>query len=91
VIFPEGTRSKTGKPKAFAQTGLKILCKSTPSAYVVPISINNSWKIVKFGFFPLGLGNRLTFTLHKPLAVSDFDFAELMEKTESEVINGIKF
>jgi 1-acyl-sn-glycerol-3-phosphate acyltransferase len=24
VIFPEGTRSKTGKPK-FAQTGLKIL------------------------------------------------------------------
>jgi 1-acyl-sn-glycerol-3-phosphate acyltransferase len=40
VIFPEGT-SKTGKPKAFAQTGLKILCKSTPSAYVVP-SINNS-------------------------------------------------
>jgi hypothetical protein len=32
--------------------------------------------------FPLGLGNRLT-TLHKPLAVSDFDFAELMEDRNS--------
>jgi 1-acyl-sn-glycerol-3-phosphate acyltransferase len=91
VIFPEGTRSKTGMPKSFAQSGLKILCKSAPSAYVVPISINNSWKIVKYGFFPLGLGNRLSFAVHKPLAVSEFDFAELMEKTESEVVKGIKF
>ncbi|TDE04908.1 lysophospholipid acyltransferase family protein [Flavobacterium hiemivividum] len=91
VIFPEGTRSKTGKPKEFAQTGLKILCKNTPTAYVVPISINNSWKVVKFGFFPLGLGNRLTFVLHKPLAVSEYDFAALMEKTESAVVKGIKF
>jgi hypothetical protein len=26
-----------------------------------------------------------------PLAVSDFDFAELMEKTETQVVKGIKF
>jgi len=91
VIFPEGTRSKTGKPREFAQTGLKILCKNTPSAYVVPVSINNSWKMVKYGFFPLGLGNRLTFVLHKPLAVSEYNFDELMVKTESAVVKGIKF
>jgi 1-acyl-sn-glycerol-3-phosphate acyltransferase len=90
VIFPEGTRSKTGVPKEFSQTGLKILCKNAPSAYVVPISINNSWKIVKYGFFPLGLGNRLTFVVHKPLAVAAYDFAELMEKTEAAVVQGIK-
>lgn len=91
VIFPEGTRSKTGEPKNFSQTGLKILCKAAPSAYVVPVSINNSWKMVKFGFFPLGLGNRLTFDIHNPLKVSDCDFAELMEKAESAVVKGIKF
>ncbi|MBP4141123.1 1-acyl-sn-glycerol-3-phosphate acyltransferase [Flavobacterium sp. P4023] len=91
VIFPEGTRSKTGKPKEFAQSGLKILCKYAPSAYVVPVSINNSWKVVKYGFFPLGLGNRLTFVVHEPLAVAAYDFAELMEKTEKAVVQGIKF
>ena len=91
VIFPEGTRSKTGKPKEFAQTGLKILCKNAPSAYIVPISINNSWKMVKFGFFPVGLGNHLTFVVHKPLKVSEFSFPELMEKTESAVVKGIQF
>ena len=89
VIFPEGTRSKTGKPKEFAQSGLKILCKYAPSAYVVPISINNSWKMVKFGFFPVGLGNHLKFTAHKALAVKDYKFEELMEITEKAVKEGI--
>lgn len=90
VIFPEGTRSKNGNPKEFAQSGLKILCKYAPSAYVVPITINNSWKIVKYGFFPLGLGNRLTFTVHNPLSVKDLSFEEIMEKTEKAIVQGIK-
>ena len=90
LIFPEGTRSKTGVPKKFSETGLKILCKFAPSAFVVPISINNSWKIVKFGLFPLGLGNRLTFTIHKAMAVSDFSFQEIMEKSEKVITENIK-
>jgi len=90
VIFPEGTRSKDGHPKEFAQSGLKILCKYAPSAYVVPITINNSWKIVKYGFFPVGLGNRLTFTVHNPLSVKDLSFEQIMEKAEKAIVQGIK-
>jgi len=90
VIFPEGTRSKDGKPKEFVQSGLKILCKYAPSAYVIPISINNSWKMVKFGAFPMGLGNHLQFIIHKPIAVADFSIEELIKKTESAVVNSIK-
>lgn len=90
VIFPEGTRSKTGKPKEFAQSGLKILCKYAPSAYVVPISINNSWKMVKFGVFPMGLGNKLEFIIHNPIAVKDFAFEEIASKTEETIVKSIK-
>lgn len=90
VIFPEGTRSKNGQPKEFAQSGLKILCKYAPSAYVVPISINNSWKMVKFGAFPMGLGNRLQFIIHEPIAVAAYSFEELIEKTEQAVKQSIK-
>ena len=90
VIFPEGTRSRTGKPKEFAQTGLKILCKAAPSAYVVPITINNSWKFVKYGFFPFGLGNRLIFTIHPALAVKDYTFDEIMQKTEQTIVSSIQ-
>lgn len=90
VIFPEGTRSKTGEPKKFSESGLKILCKYAPSAYIVPVSINNSWKIVRYGAFPMGIGNKVTFTVHEPFAVKDIPFEEVMARTENAVIQGIK-
>lgn len=90
VIFPEGTRSKNGKPKEFAQTGIKILCKSAPSAYVVPITINNSWKMVRFGLFPVGLGNHLEFMIHEAISVKTTDFETLFEKTQNAVKSAIK-
>jgi 1-acyl-sn-glycerol-3-phosphate acyltransferase len=90
VIFPEGTRSKNGNPKEFALSGIKILCKYAPSAYVVPISINNSWKMVKFGPFPMGLGNKLEFIIHQPIAVKDFTFEEIASKTEETIVKSIK-
>lgn len=91
VIFPEGTRSKTGEPKKFSETGLKILCQNAPSAYILPVTINNSWKLVKFGTFPMGLGSKLILTLHQPLKVSDYSFEEILKKTEQAVVSEIKF
>jgi 1-acyl-sn-glycerol-3-phosphate acyltransferase len=90
VIFPEGTRSKTGKPKEFAQTGLKILCKYAPSAYVVPVTVNNSWKFFRYGAFPFGLGNQITFTIHEALCVKDYSFDEISEIAENTIVQGIK-
>lgn len=89
VIFPEGTRSKTGATKKFSENGLKILCKFAPNALVVPITINNSWKMTQFGMFPMGLGNHIKYTIHEPLAVKDYDFATLFEKTEQAVNSAI--
>ena len=86
VIFPEGTRSKNGNPKPFQTKGLEILFKKIPSALVVPITINNSWKMLKFGKFPMGLGTHITFTVHKPLKVSTFvDKQELINSVESTI------
>ncbi|WP_345275498.1 lysophospholipid acyltransferase family protein [Litoribaculum gwangyangense] len=72
VIFPEGTRSKNGEPKPFQTKGLDILFKKMPSALIVPISINNSWKLLKYGKFPMGLGTHLKFTVHKPIKLATF-------------------
>ncbi len=89
VIFPEGTRSKTGKPRPFAENGLKILCKYAPSAYILPVTINNSWKMTKWGSFPLGIGNKLELIVHDPIPVKDMPFPELFQKTEQAVIKAI--
>jgi len=89
VIFPEGTRTRTGKPKEFAKSGLKILCKYAPSAFVVPITINNSWKFFKFGFLPFGLGIRIIFTIHEAISVKNSDCVELTNITQDLITKNI--
>ncbi|KAB1066877.1 1-acyl-sn-glycerol-3-phosphate acyltransferase [Tamlana haliotis] len=91
VIFPEGTRSKNGEPKPFQTRGLEVLFKKIPSALVVPITINNSWKMLKYGNFPMGLGTHITFTVHKPLKVSTFaNKQDLIHSIETTITNSIK-
>jgi len=91
VIFPEGTRSKTGIPKPFQTKGLELLIKKIPSATIVPISINNSWKMLRYGKFPMGIGNHLTFTVHQPIKIATFankeDLIPLIEKVISSNIH----
>ena len=89
VIFPEGTRSRNGAPKRFSENGLKMLVKYMPSAYLIPISINNSWKFLKYGKFPLGVGVHLKFDIHEPIEVKSMSFSDLFIKTEKTIKNGV--
>ncbi|WP_347923139.1 lysophospholipid acyltransferase family protein [Pontimicrobium sp. SW4] len=91
VIFPEGTRSKTGKPRPFKTKGLATLFNNMPNALVVPISINNSWKMLRYGKFPMGLGAHITFKVHQPLRVSDFEHDELINLIEQTIIKDIHY
>jgi len=90
VIFPEGTRSKTGHPKKFQPTGLKMLMKKAPSALIVPISINNSWKMLRYGKFPFGLGSDITFDVHPPIENSG-ELDEITAKVEQQIADGVTF
>jgi len=85
VIFPEGTRSRTGKPKKFHRKGLLTLFENAPQAYLLPISINNSWKLQRYGMFPIPLFVRLKFLVHPAVKVSDYNSEELVDKIESQI------
>ena len=85
IIFPEGTRSRTGAPKKFATNGLKVITKYNKEGYVVPLTINNSWKIFKYGKFPLGIGSPITIITHKPIKIDSMPFEELLAATESVI------
>ena len=90
VIFPEGTRSRNGKPKKFSANGLKMITKYNPNGYIVPITINNSWKVFKYGKYPLGIGNPITITTHKPIKIDSLPFDELIKATETAIITHIQ-
>ncbi len=82
VIFPEGTRSRNGSTKKFQENGLKTLFNYAPDAWIVPVSIQNSWKLVQFGSFPMGLGNQLVFEVHNAYPVNSDSIENLIAKTE---------
>ncbi|MCD9584122.1 1-acyl-sn-glycerol-3-phosphate acyltransferase [Tenacibaculum maritimum] len=85
VIFPEGTRSRNGKPKPFAVNGLKMIVKYNPEAIIVPLTINNSWKVFKYGKFPLGLFSPIKIHAHQPIEVGALPFEELVENVEKTI------
>jgi 1-acyl-sn-glycerol-3-phosphate acyltransferase len=90
VIFPEGTRSRDGKPKDFAINGLKILAKYNKEGFVVPLTINNSWKVFKYGKFPLGIFSPIKIITHKPIKIDSLPFDELIAQTEKVIKEHVK-
>lgn len=90
VIFPEGTRSRDGKPKPFQRTGLKVLLKKAPTAVVLPVTINGSWKMVRWGQFPMGIGTRIEMHIHPAVTQEAFENADaLISQVEATVGSAI--
>lgn len=89
VIFPEGTRSRNGELKPFKTTGLRTILEQIPNGFIVPVTINNSWKVLRYGIFPLGLGNRIEVTTHAPIAVNSDNFENIVLKIRSEIEKNI--
>ncbi|MBZ9630942.1 1-acyl-sn-glycerol-3-phosphate acyltransferase [Salegentibacter sp. LM13S] len=90
VIFPEGTRSRTGAPKKFAARGMQMLFKQMPEALIVPITINNSWKLFKHGNFPMEPGVHIKLKVHKPIPVASDDPDGLVARVERTIIADVK-
>jgi 1-acyl-sn-glycerol-3-phosphate acyltransferase len=79
VIFPEGTRSRDGKLKPFRKSGFKTLIESCPKAVVVPVSIDNSWQLQKYGMFPLPLGVKVTLKALEPIKADKHSFDDIYD------------
>ena len=71
VIFPEGTRSLTGEIAPFQTGGIKILLKKAPSALIVPIYISNTWKLNRFGRFPMSVGEQVSWMVLPAIEPAD--------------------
>ncbi len=92
VIFPEGTRSRDGRPRPFQVKGLQALFKGIPSAVILPVTINNSWKTIRYGKFPMGLGANLKIKVHEPIVLKDHpDHTALIKIIESQIKDAIVY
>jgi 1-acyl-sn-glycerol-3-phosphate acyltransferase len=84
-IFPEGTRARDGQVKPFKPQGFAILLKTMPTAVVVPVAIEGSWVLQKYGFLPIPFGVRLQCTQLPPIAREGKTTEQIIQETEAAI------
>ncbi len=89
VIFPEGTRTKTGEMGRFKQGAFKIAMDM--DLPVVPISLSGFFDAMPRNKFYVKLFSRVALHIGKPIDISQFnDINEAMTELHTQVKNGIK-
>ena len=89
VIFPEGTRTKTGELGRFKQGAFKIAMDL--NLPVVPISLSGFYNAMPSGAFYVQPHARVQLHIGKPIDLSQFaDINEAMEHLRSQVAEGIR-
>lgn len=83
-IFPEGTRSKDGKVRRFKTGGLGTLLKTAPSAMVIPFAVDGNYRLQGTGF-PLGVGEKLIYTVLDPIPRKGRTIEEIAEMAENAI------
>ncbi len=90
-IFPEGTRSFTGRLARFKKGG--FLMADALGVPIIPVSLDGSFKLLPRGkYFPRP--QRLTLTIHPSLRISDFgekplSIAEAVRETSRRIASAV--
>lgn len=84
-IFPEGTRSKTSRMKRFNTGGISMILSKVPEALIVPICIRNSWRMQRYGVFPLDTFVTMTWEVLVPIEPANRTPDDLVAEAESVI------
>lgn len=88
VVFPEGTRSRTGKLGVFRRGAYKLAVEF--NLPVVPITIDGSYAIMPITA-KLPRPGRIVLTIHKPIMPGDdgHDVQQLMEQSRQAIASSL--
>jgi 1-acyl-sn-glycerol-3-phosphate acyltransferase len=67
VLYPEGTRAREGELGFFRPEGARALMQSAPDVPIVPISIDESWRLLRFNLTPVQFGTRIRVRIGDPI------------------------
>lgn len=84
VIFPEGTRSKSGNLQRFKEGSFKLATRS--GAPIVPLTIDGSYRLLESNRGRIRPGV-IRLTIHRPLSAAEYSVAkaDLAERVQAVV------
>jgi 1-acyl-sn-glycerol-3-phosphate acyltransferase len=86
MIFPEGTRARHGELGRFKPSGTMALLEEAPEVPIVPVTIDESWRLLRYGYLPIPFGVRVRVRLGAPITRRpDERPEELLEQVRSEM------
>jgi 1-acyl-sn-glycerol-3-phosphate acyltransferase len=86
VIYPEGTRSRAGELKPFKPAGAIALLQAAPALEVVPVTIDESWRLLCHNLLPVPYGTRIRVRIGDPMPRGgEGDVAGLLDRAWQEI------
>jgi 1-acyl-sn-glycerol-3-phosphate acyltransferase len=86
VIYPEGTRARRGELGEFKPKGFLELLDAAPGVEVMPVAIDNSWRLLRHNLLPVPFGTRVRVYFGTPIARRDGeDGIALLERVRDEI------
>src|SRR5262249_15547056 len=86
VIFPEGTRARRGVLGEFRRAGLSALLEAAPKSPIVPIAIDESWRLLARNMLPIPWGVRVRVRIGEPIARAEGEErAALIVRVQEEI------
>lgn len=67
VIFPEGTRGRGGELGKFRPRGTLALLEAAPDTAVVPVCIDQSWRLLRYNLLPAPFGVTVRVWIGDPI------------------------
>ena len=91
VIYPEGTRSRTGELRPFKPGGTLTLLKAAPNLPVIPTTIDGSWKLLRHNLLPVPFGVKVRVRFSDPIPRSaGEDVSALLEQVRGEIVGTLE-
>ncbi len=86
VIYPEGTRARTGEMGPFKPAGTLALLAAAPTLAVVPVAIDGSWELLRYRLRPVPFGTGVRVRIGAPIARREDENREaLLAGVEAEI------
>jgi 1-acyl-sn-glycerol-3-phosphate acyltransferase len=85
VIFPEGTRARRGALGEFRRTGTAALLEAAPDVPVLPLTIDQSWRLLAHNMLPVPWGVRVRVRLGEPIVRRGQDTDDILRGVRDEM------
>jgi len=86
VIYPEGTRARRGELGEFKPKGFLELLDAAPGVAVLPVAIDNSWKLLRYNLLPVPFGTRVHVYMGDPIPRQPGeDGPALLQRVKAEI------